>query len=163
MSDIPCDRQFTKVHSLEDKERLVEEPSHRTERRKNQPTQHAERADTRSLLLLAENRKSIDKMIVDPQGAMHGSADEHPAACPAVDVVELLVAVSGAEKERKDGILGAEEEDDGELREGEEAAAVGVRDELGVLGEADEEGREVAEDDQHWGRGGEIRLDKGEG
>ena len=52
---------------------------------------------------------------------MHDRPEEEPAAGPLVQVVELLVAAAGAEEERGDRVLGAEKEDDGELRESDKA------------------------------------------
>ena len=76
---------------------------------------------------------------------MDGGREEGAAPAPAVQEVELLVAVV-AEEDGERGGLGGEEEDDGELGDGEEAGAVGVVDQLGVEGYAEEEEGVVGDD-----------------
>lgn len=58
---------------------------------------------------------------------MHRGGDEQSAPSPAVDVVQLLVAMAWAEEQGEDIVLRGEEEDDGELGEGEKSCRVRLR------------------------------------
>ena len=60
-------------------------------------------------------------MVINPQGAMYGGANEETTTRPTMDVVELLIAVSGTEEKGENGVLRGEEEDDWELGQRHEA------------------------------------------
>lgn len=84
---------------------------------------------------------------------MNGRTQEHSAARPTVNVVQLLITISWTKEKGEHRILGSEEEHDGELGKGEESCSVGVRDEDGILGDADDHSSKVPSDQDHW-RGG---------
>ena len=106
---------LTARYSLDDEERLVEEPTDGTNGRDDKPTEHPEGGNARSLFLLTKDREIINDVVVDPEGAVDSGADKHAAAGPPVEVVELLVAVAGTKDEGQNRVFRAEEEDDREL------------------------------------------------
>ena len=107
-------------YSLNDEERLVEEPSDRANGCEDEPTEHPKCGNARRLLLFAKDGKIVDDVVVDPDRAVDSGADEHAAAGPPMKVVKLLVAVTGTEQERQDRVLRSEEKDYGELCKREE-------------------------------------------
>jgi hypothetical protein len=78
---------------------------------------------------------------------MHGNSDEQAAAGNLVHPVQLLVARADQEGECR--VLRGEEEDYGELGEGEEAGTVRVGKERSILDDADDEGGEISTNDEN--------------
>ena len=99
------DNEHQRPRSLDHEERLVEKPPDNPERGKDKDTEDAVCRDARGLFLLSQDRKPKDDVIVDPQCSVNGGADEHPPSGPPMYVVELLVSMARAKKQREDRVL----------------------------------------------------------
>lgn len=59
-------------------------------------------------------------MVTDPEGTVDRCTDEETSTGPSVNIVELLVAMSGAEEEGDDRVFGTKEKYNRKLCKGEE-------------------------------------------
>jgi hypothetical protein len=88
-------------HLLHIKEDLADVDSNWSKGGKYDGTDECERGNARGFLLWTQDRELVLDVIPDPKGTMNDSTKEHSTTGPAVDVVELLIAISWSQKERQ--------------------------------------------------------------
>ena len=80
-------------HPLYVKENLAEVEPDRSERGKYDDTDKGKRSNAGCFLLWTQYREVVLDVIANPEGAVDGCTEEHAATGPAMDVIELLVAI----------------------------------------------------------------------
>jgi len=86
-------------HLLHIKEDLAEVDPNWSKGGKYNDTHKCERGNARGFLLLTQDRELVLAVIPDPKRTMDNSTKEHATTGPAVNVVELLIAISWSQKE----------------------------------------------------------------
>ena len=99
------------LYILDEVKNLVVQLADRSKRSKENEGQKRKGRDSGRFLWLSEDRETELTMVLDPERSMYESAEVEKATGPAVEKVELFIAVSRTKEQGNKRILGGEDKD----------------------------------------------------